>query len=461
MNTTWLEDAIMYQIYPLGLCGAPFENPWDWSNIWNAAAKPVRRIDRILGWLDHLKKLGVNALLFNPLLQSDHHGYDTRDFYTFDSRLGSNEDFARICEVLRKNNIRIVLDGVFNYVGRGFWAFRDLQRNREKSAFIDWFKGVDFTSDSPFKDGFAYESWTGHPDLVKLNLKNPALKEHIFGAIKKWIELFSIDGIRIGIAYQLDLDFLRELRTFLNGMSAGLGGKIALIAEILDSPDYRNIVNDEMLQSATNYECYKAIFSSFNTKNLFEIAYSLDRQFGKGGLYRNIPLLSFVDNHDVTRFASILQNDAFVKLGYALLYALPGCPCLYYGSEWGVKGNKKDGDNALRPAFETPEWNDLTDYITTCISARRASPALKFGNYSQVFITNEQFIFRRVSCGEEVNVAINISEYDYVVVPKIGGGYGAFEGLTGNFEDLLTGKKFAASGSITLPPYSVQYLKHC
>ena len=118
----WFDNAVWYEFYSLGVTGSPEENAWDWS-VWNGAAKPVNRIGKIAGWTDHLSRLGVTAVYFSPVFQSDRHGYDTRDYYTIDSRLGSNEDFESLCDTLHKRNIRVVLDGVFNHTGRGFWAF--------------------------------------------------------------------------------------------------------------------------------------------------------------------------------------------------------------------------------------------------------------------------------------------------------------------------------------------------
>lgn len=459
MNASWIDDNVTYQIYPLGLCGAPRENSWDWSNTWNGATAPVKRIERIYSWVDHIKKLGCTSVMFNPILQSDSHGYNIRDFYTTDSRLGCNEDLSNLCQILHENKIRVILDVVFIFVGRGFWAFRDVQTNREKSAFIDWFKGIDFSGNTPMNDGFAYEGWNGNYEEVMLNMENPDLCNHIFGALNKWVEFFRIDGLRLGCSYAITPEFLERLRNFCNITPAGNGGHIALIGEIVNSSDYRNLVNPKYLHAATNYECYRSIFTSFNTKNLFEIAFSLNRQFGEEGVYQKTTLLSFVDNHDVSRFASAVNEERLLPLGYGILFGMPGSPSIYYGSEWGAKGQKENGDWELRPSFENPEWNELTETITKLLNLRKTSPALRFGDYRQIFIANEQFMFERTSCGEDIFVAVNISEYDYNIVEQAGTGYGAFEGLRGNFVDLITGTEYYFQGNVDLPPCSVLYLK--
>ena len=197
MNVSWFDGSSMYQIFPLGLCGSPHENSWDWSNTWNAASRPVRRVDRILNWVEHLKKLGIKSIFFNLALQSDTHGYNTRDFYTLDSRLGSNEDFAEVCKVLHDNGFRIVFDALFTNVGRGFWAFRDVRANLENSKYIDWFKDIDFKSNTPCNDGFYYKAWKNNWDFPELNLDNEDLVQHIFGAVRKSEDLYRFDGFRL------------------------------------------------------------------------------------------------------------------------------------------------------------------------------------------------------------------------------------------------------------------------
>ena len=191
--TMWANESVFYQIYPLGFCNAPFENDGEEQS----------RILKVVDWIPHIKKLGANAIYFSPLFESDTHGYNTRDYKKVDCRLGTNEDFVTVCEKLHKSDIRIVLDGVFNHVGRGFWAFQDVLQNRENSRYRDWFH-IDFGGNSNYNDGLWYEGWEGNFDLVKLNLQNEEVVQHIFDAVKYWIKTFDIDGLRLDVAYCLD-----------------------------------------------------------------------------------------------------------------------------------------------------------------------------------------------------------------------------------------------------------------
>ena len=433
----WAYNSVFYQIYPIGFCGAPYAND----------GICVSRILKIGEWADYLKELGVDAILLNPIFDSDNHGYDTRDFRTIDCRLGTNKDFADVCRTLHEHGIRIVLDGVFNHVGRGFWAFRDVQEKKWDSPYKDWFH-ISFDGNSCYDDGFWYEGWEGHYELVKLNLQNSTVTDYLLDCVRGWIEEFDIDGLRLDVAYSLDHNFMRSLRHF----TTELKPDFALIGEVLFG-DYNLIVNDEMLHSCTNYECYKGIYSSFNSMNMFEIAHSLHRQYGPDPwcIYRGKHLMNFVDNHDVTRLASILTNKEHIRPAYGLLMGMPGIPCLYYGSEWGEEGTKApDNDYALRPCFDAPKPNELTEFIEKLIAIRQSSDGLCNGGYRNVVLTNHQLIFERASEKERILVAINAA----------GDHYTAYHGdLNGTVTELLSGNVITLTGQFDMAPYSVNYLK--
>ncbi|MCU7500706.1 MAG: alpha-amylase, partial [Ignavibacteria bacterium] len=317
----WSFDSVFYHIYPLGFCGTPKNNDF--------FSQPVSRLDKIYGWIGHMKSLGVNALYLGPLFESTSHGYDTADYFHVDRRLGTDEQLKNLIAALHQNGIRVILDGVFNHVGRSFWAFRDLRMNMQSSPYSSWFHGLDFSQRSPLGDPFSYEGWNGHYNLVKLNLKNHDTREHLFDAVRMWIDYFEIDGLRLDAADCIDMKFLQDLALVTKHKKKDFW----LMGEIIHG-DYRRWVNSQTLDSVTNYECYKGLYSSLNDKNYFEIAYSLNRQFGTGGMYRNMPLYAFADNHDVNRIASIIKDPVHIYPLYCLLFTMPGVPSVYYGSEW-------------------------------------------------------------------------------------------------------------------------------
>ena len=432
----WAYENVFYQIYPLGFCGAPFENDGVLEH----------RILKVNDWIPHIEKLGANAIYFSPVFESDTHGYNTRDYSKIDTRLGTNEDFQSVCKNLHKAGIKVVLDGVFNHVGRGFWAFQDVLEKRWDSPYKDWFH-ISFDGNSNYNDGLWYEGWEGNYDLVKLNLRNEDVIQHIFSCIKCWVEEFDIDGLRLDVAYCLDHDFLRRLRSFCDGLKPDF----FLVGETLHG-DYNQWMNDSMLHSVTNYECYKGLYSSFNSMNMFEINHSLLRQFGPDNwtLYKGKHLLSFVDNHDVTRVASILSNENHLPLIYALAFGMPGIPCVYYGSEWGAKARKEEGDPALRACFEKPEWNDLTTFISKLAEAKKHSNALNYGDFRSVLLTNRQCIFERKTDSERVLVAINADDQPFTA---------HFDAGCGTAVDLITGETHDFGGGSELAPYSAAYWK--
>lgn len=432
----WAEQSVFYQIYPLGACGAP-QHP---------DGETVNRIGRVRTWIPHLKKLGVNAVYFGPVFESDCHGYDTRDYRTIDPRLGTNADFKEVCDALHEAGIRVVLDGVFNHVGRGFWAFKDVLQNKENSRYKDWFH-LSFQGRSNYGDPFWYQGWEGCFDLVKLNLQNPEVTGYLTDCIRFWESEFGIDGLRLDVAYSLEPDFLKKLHY----ECAAIREDFWLCGECLHG-DYNRFVNAEMLQSCTNYECYKGLYSALNSRNLFEICHSLNRQFSGDpwALYRGKHLMCFADNHDVTRLASILGNPRHLAVAYGILFGMPGIPCLYYGSEWGMKGEKKDGDWSLRPEVTEPEWNVNCVWISKLAKAHRESPALTGGSFRNIHLANTSCVFERACETERILVAVNADAAECR-------GYGEFNAAGGT--DLLTGQEVSFAGGIPMAGYSVQFIR--
>ncbi len=433
----WFEEGVIYQIYPLGFCGAPKLNDGVLST----------RILKVVDFIPHLVKLNVDAVYFCPVFESSMHGYDTKDFRKIDVRLGSNDDFKYVCDKLHENGIKVLLDGVFNHVGRDFFAFNDVKQKRWDSPYKDWFN-INFDGNNNYGDGFWYEGWEGHYELVKLNLQNADVKNHLLDAVGFWIDEFGIDGLRLDVAYMLDRQFIKELRTFCSNKK----NDFFLAGEMIHG-NYKDIINNEMLHSATNYECYKGIYSSFNSMNMFEIGYSLSNRFGKEDwcMYKGLKLINFVDNHDVSRLASILTNKDHLKPSYGILFSMPGIPCIYYGSEWGIEGEKQQGDDAsLRPCIDAPVENELTEFISKLAKVHKESKALCYGSVEVLHLTNKQIIYERKYNDERILILINADSEEYIAHYNANAGCGT---------DLLTGKKVDFGAGSIMPPCSVQYVK--
>jgi len=399
-----MQQHIFYHIYPLGLVGAPKTNTFD--------TKPATLLASLNPWLGHIQNLGFNALYLGPVFESSSHGYDTADYYEVDRRLGTNDCLRNFVAKAHALDIKVILDGVFNHVGRDFKPFKDLQINRKKSRYKDWFSNVNFTKRSPFGDAFSYSGWNGHYQLVELNLKNPEVKQHLFGAVNQWIIDYEIDGLRLDAADVLDFSFMQELSIFCKKRKTDF----FLLGEVVQG-DYNQWVNGKMLDSVTNYDCHTPFFESFNRADFDKIAFILDRQFGPLGWYKELSLYSFVDNHDVNRAASSLYKPEHLFPLYLLLFTLPGIPAVYYGSEWGFEGRKQKGsDSILRPKVtftnlvKLAKHPLLLDAIKRFIAIRKNNDVLGPGSYRQLKVLKEQFAFSRSYDDESLIIVVNASQ---------------------------------------------------
>ncbi|MDO4649451.1 MAG: alpha-amylase family glycosyl hydrolase [Eubacteriales bacterium] len=397
----WFEEAVFYHMYPIGMTGAPRRNE---------QTEITHRFEELEEWLPHVESLGCTAIYIGPLFESTSHGYDTKDYRMVDRRLGDNEDFRRFVQKAHDLGIKVVVDGVFNHTGREFFAFQDIQKNRENSPYCSWYKGINFGWNSPYNDGFGYEAWRNCFELVNLNYWEPKVREYILDVIGFWISEFDIDGIRLDCADCLDFSFMEEMRRYTNERKADFW----LMGEVIHG-DYSRYVKPHMLDSVTNYELHKGIYSGHNDHNYFEIAHTIRREFDQnGGIYRGMKLYSFVDNHDVDRIASKLKVPGHIYPVHTLLFTLPGIPSIYYGSEWGIPGRKEGGnDDPLRPAVKLsealmhPDNPELLEWIQKLGKIRKENPALSMGSYQELLLTNRQYAFARILDDHGVIVAVN------------------------------------------------------
>jgi glycosidase len=417
MPQHWAYDSVFYHIYPLGFCGAPLHNDF--------MSEPVARLEHIYSWLDHFDYLGVNALYLGPVFESTRHGYDTADYFMVDRRLGSNDTLKRLVATLHERGISVILDGVFHHTGRDFWAFRDIQQRGEQSPYAHWYSGLRFDERSPEGDPFTYDGWNGYTSLVKLNVGHPDVQRHLFDAIQMWVDEFDIDGLRLDAADYIDLDFLRAMSRFAHGLKPDFW----LMGEVIHG-DYRQWANDATF--------YKGLWSSLVDVNYFEIAYSLNRQFGDEGLYPHLPLYAFVDNHDVNRAASILRQPEHLYPLYALLFTMPGVPSVYYGSEWGLPGERTDtSDDPLRPHLDLDTMirngphGTLPPAIRKLAQLRHDSAALRYGAYQQLFVAHEQLAFKRALDGDSVIVALNAADQPVPITVQVNEGRELVDVLNG------------------------------
>lgn len=399
----WYNEAVFYHIYPLGMTGAPKENPY---------SEPVHRLNTLIPWISHIKAIGCNALYIGPLFESVGHGYETTDYKKLDSRLGTNDDLKNFVSECHKAGIRVILDGVFNHTGRDFFAFQDIKRNREGSRYKDWYCNVNFWGNNSFNDGFSYENWGGYDLLAKLNQHNPAVRDYICDVIRFWVKEFDIDGIRLDAADVMEFDYMKALRQVANEVKPDFW----LMGEVIHG-NYSRWANDGTLHSVTNYMLHKALYSAHNDHNYFEVAHTI--KYVNGMVGDRLQLYTFVDNHDVERIYTKLTNKAHFTPVHIMLYTLPGIPSVYYGSELGIEGRKERGsDDSLRPCLNFENYKDSvnTNPCTKLISAlgriRQNTPALIYGDYKELLLQTTHFAYSRTLDGKSVIVTVNNADCD-------------------------------------------------
>ncbi|TQS42208.1 alpha-amylase family glycosyl hydrolase [Cryptosporangium phraense] len=391
----WTEHVIWWHVYPLGFLGAEKE-----------ATPAVRhRLPRLEGWLDYLVELGCNGLLLGPVFRSSTHGYDTVDHFTIDPRLGTSDDLRSLIEAASARGVRVLLDGVFNHVGRDHPLVRE---------HPGWFTGGTFE---------------GHDILRELNHDNPAVAAYVADVMRHWLRA-GVAGWRLDAAYAVAPEFWRKTV----GPVREEFPDAWFLGEMIHG-DYAGYVAASGIDSVTQYELWKAIWSSLADRNLFELSWALKRHAEFAAAF--VPQ-TFLGNHDVTRLADQVGDDRHLGHAIAVLATVPGVPSVYAGDEQAFRGRKEDrpgGDDAVRPAFpDSPD--DLAPYgwpvyrlHQELFGLRRRHPWLTHGGLSAEHVANESLVYRVTGPdGQHLLVALNVGD-DPLPVP---GGYSAGAGTLEN-----------------------------
>ena len=327
----WIDHAIWWQVYPLGFAGADDVLDADQS-------QATHGLQRLVGWLDHLVELGGNGLLLGPLFTSMSHGYDTLDYFTVDPRLGTNDDLQRLITEAKRRGIRVVLDGVFNHVGRDFPKAQEAISggpDSEAGRWLKWSEGSD-GKDYPY-------TFEGHEQLVTLNHDEPAVQQFVGDVLRHWLGQ-GVDGWRLDAAYAVPAEFWAAV---VPGVREQFGDAW-LVGEMIHG-DYAAYAGEAGLDSITQYELWSAIWSSVEHANFFELDWTLGRH---RLLLESLVPMTFLSNHDTSRVASQIADPRHLPHAVVLLGFLPGVPSIYYGDDFGlraVKENRAGGDDAVRP----------------------------------------------------------------------------------------------------------------
>jgi cyclomaltodextrinase / maltogenic alpha-amylase / neopullulanase len=398
----WVQHVVWWHVYPLSFVGAPPTAAAD-------AAGPVHRLRRLEPWLDYAIELGASGLALGPVLASQSHGYDTVDHFRIDSRLGDDGDFDALVTAAHRRGLRVLLDGVFNHVGRGFPAFAAVLRQGPAAPEGAWFH---LSWPRPWRPGVEpeYATFEGHSSLVALNHAEPAVIEHVTAVMSYWLAR-GADGWRLDAAYAVPPAFWAAVLPRVRAAHPD----VYVVGEVIHG-DYPAIVRASGMDAVTQYELWKAIWSSLNDTNFFELAYALDRH---NRFLDTFAPLTFVGNHDVTRLASQLHDQRHLVHALAILLTVGGTPSIYAGDEQGFRGVKEDragGDDAVRPVFpDAPEqlapdgWG-LYRLHQRLIGLRRRHPWLHHARAKTMHLTNTQLVYQAGTDRQRLLVALNLED---------------------------------------------------
>ncbi|MEF2071942.1 alpha-amylase family glycosyl hydrolase [Consotaella aegiceratis] len=393
----WIKHAVWWHLYPLGFLGAEAEN---------AEAPVVHRLDRLEPWLDYAVELGASGLALGPIFASETHGYDTIDHFRIDPRLGDEEDFYRLVEVARGRGLKILLDGVFNHVGRRFGAFQAALAGGPEAPEAAWFRLF-----WPRYGGEPdYACFEGHRQLVTLNHDEPAVADYVVRVMSHWLDRGAA-GWRLDAAYAMPRQFWADVLPRVRRAHP----EAYVFGEVIHG-DYAAFVEQTGVDAVTQYELWKAIWSAINDHNFFELSWALNRH--NIFLEHFVPQ-SFVGNHDVTRIASQIEDERLLPHALVLLFTLGGTPSVYAGDEQafrGIKENRAGGDDAVRPAFPAvpgelaPHGWPIFRLHQDLIGLRRRHPWLHRARTTIQHLTNRTMVYEAADAGQSLVVALNLTD---------------------------------------------------
>jgi cyclomaltodextrinase / maltogenic alpha-amylase / neopullulanase len=353
--------------------------------------------------------LGASGLLLGPIFDSSTHGYDTIDHFRIDPRLGDDGDFDALISAARRRGLRVLLDGVFNHVGRDFPPFQEVLADGPQAPHASWFR-LSWPPHRIAGEEPEYASFEGHRHLVALNHDEPAVEEYVTRVMNHWLDR-GADGWRLDAAYVVPRAFWADVLPRVRDRHPGA----YIVGEVIHG-DYRAFVQESGVDAVTQYELWKAIWSALNDRNFFELAWALDRH--NRCLDDFVPL-TFVGNHDVTRLASRLNDERHIAHALVILLTSGGMPSIYAGDEQAFRGMKEDrpgGDDAIRPNFPAgPDelapfgWGTYRLH-QTLIGLRRRHAWLHQSRTKITHLGNAQLTYEACHLGQRLVVALNLDD---------------------------------------------------
>ncbi|MBN1231235.1 MAG: glycoside hydrolase family 13 protein [Anaerolineales bacterium] len=460
----WVQDAIFYQIFPDRFANGDLKN--DPVNVQPWGSEPTNKgyqggdLRGIIQRFEYLLDLGVNAIYLNPIFQSSaNHRYHTTDYFKIDPFLGNLSDFKALLDISHQNNIKLILDGVFNHTGRGFFAFNDILENGPDSPYKNWFSVRDYPLDA-YGPGEAhnYLAWWGIKDLPKLNTDYLQVRNYLLNVAKYWIDQ-GIDGWRLDVPGEIDDDsFWQEFRETVKTANPDA----YLVGEIWDiNPRWVGDTHFDGLMHYPLRDALRDLVNGHQEINAFSDRIdSLLTAYPKENTYA---MMLNLDSHDTKRIISSVGNDLDkAKLMFYYQFSYPGCPTVYYGDEIGLEGSKDPYNRSAFPWYEPNTWNvELRNYIRNLITLRKTEVVLRRGDYRKILVNKElsYYVFSRSFSTDEIVCVMNSSSRNQAVVIPVAS-LGWSDGTS--VEELLTGKKYIVQNGgvqMNLSAWSGYWLK--
>ncbi len=450
LTPDWVKDAVFYQIFPDRFAKSSRVEKSSNLELWDSKPTPHGyKGGDLLGvveHLDYLEALGVNAIYFCPVFQSGaNHRYHTHDYKVVDPMLGGNEALKTLLEAAHARGMKVVLDGVFNHASRGFFQFHDVLENGSQSAYLDWFyiKGYPLRAYES-REPPNYEAWWGYPALPKFNTDTPAVREYLWGVAEYWMHQ-GIDGWRLDVPNEIDDDaFWQEFRRRVKKVNPEgyIVGEIWETAgRWLQGDQFDAVMNYVFSSLAYDFLAGKRIQASVvkdtGLKHLGSKTLNA-QSFAQGckdllALYPwdiNLVQMNLLGSHDTPRVHSIIGNDiATYKLLTIFQMGFPGAPCVYYGDEVGMLG-ERDPDSRRGMPWDTQKWNtDILEFTKQAIAIRKRIPALRRGEFNIVYAEGMTVILERKTETSRALIVLNAAETSITLE------------LTGAFTDAFTGAR--------------------
>lgn len=435
----WVRDAIFYQIFPDRFAKSDTlhkpSNLEQWNNPPTVYGFKGGDLIGVVEHLDYLVDLGVNAIYFNPVFQSTaNHRYHTYDYCNVDPLLGGNAALRKLLDAAHGRGIRVILDGVFNHTGRGFFQFSDILENGPFSPYIEWFHvhGYPLNAYDASKQP-NYEAWWRLHALPKLNTGNPDVRSFLLDVAEYWIN-FGIDGWRLDVPAEIDDDaFWQEFRRRVKSANP----EAYIVGEIWH--DATRWLQGDQFDAVMNYLFTKLCMEFFIGRNIDprmvqgsvlwpmrditagEFAVEIDALLK---LYK--PAITDVqfnllDSHDTARYLTTANGDESALLLSTLFQMMyPGAPCVYYGDEIGMIGGKDPFSRGAFP-WDEKEWNmGIHDFFKKAIALRNAHPALRTGEYTTLYGNEEVYAMARHQGDDKLVAIFNVGQMPAECVFSVG-----------------------------------------